>query len=181
MFSGYPSSGDQDGPTRHMAHAADPDLTTHRAYGLPGMPLTPEIGQMVDTAALASALASNRLAGAALADAQQKLLLRLIETYTGRTRPDHAAVKLAEAKRHLSETYFAWMGGYGDDDVFYYRVHSPVILIEFNHESGIAFDNEQPTRKHIHTVVRTPNGNDYGKDLLRQHHERFHGARPVAH
>ncbi|TKD45121.1 MAG: hypothetical protein E5W98_14755 [Mesorhizobium sp.] len=27
------------------------------------------------------------------------------------------------------------------------------------------------TRGHIHTVVRTPNGNDYGKDLLRQHHE----------
>ncbi|TIV10140.1 MAG: hypothetical protein E5W00_08190 [Mesorhizobium sp.] len=26
-------------------------------------------------------------------------------------------------------------------------------------------------RGHIHTVVRTPNGNDYGKDLLRQHHE----------
>jgi hypothetical protein len=23
------------------------------------------------------------------------------------------------------------------------------------------------------TVVRTPNGNDYGKDLLRQHHEQF--------
>jgi hypothetical protein len=22
------------------------------------------------------------------------------------------------------------------------------------------------------TVVRTPNGNDYGKDLLRQHYER---------
>jgi hypothetical protein len=31
-----------------------------------------------------------------------------------------------------------------------------------------------PSRRHIHTVVRTPNGNDYGVDLLRQHHERFH-------
>ncbi len=28
-----------------------------------------------------------------------------------------------------------------------------------------------PTRQHIHVVVRTPNGNDYGKDLLRQHLE----------
>jgi len=35
--------------------AADPELTTHRAYGLPGMPLTPELGQMVDAAALAYA------------------------------------------------------------------------------------------------------------------------------
>jgi hypothetical protein len=25
----------------------------------------------------------------------------------------------------------------------------------------------------VHTVVRTPNGNDYGKDLLRQHHRAY--------
>jgi hypothetical protein len=25
------------------------------------------------------------------------------------------------------------------------------------------------TREHIHVIVRTPNGNDYGQDLLRQH------------
>jgi GNAT superfamily N-acetyltransferase len=32
------------------------------------------------------------------------------------------------------------------------------------------------TRQHIHTIVRTPNGNDYGKDLLRQHLEQHpHG------
>jgi hypothetical protein len=38
------------------------------------------------------------------------------------------------------------------------------------------FDNDHRTRDHVHTVVRTPNGNDYGADLLRQHHERFrHG------
>ena len=60
----------------------------------------------------------------------------------------------------------------GDDGVFYYRVHSPVILIEFDHLPGIALDNDYPTRDHIHTVVRTPNGNDYGKDLLRQHREQ---------
>jgi hypothetical protein len=27
-----------------------------------------------------------------------------------------------------------------------------------------------PFREHIHAVMRTPNGNDYGKDLLRQHY-----------
>jgi len=32
-------------------------------------------------------------------------------------------------------------------------------------------DPQRPTRDHVHTVVRTPNGNDYGKDLLRQHYE----------
>jgi hypothetical protein len=35
------------------------------------------------------------------------------------------------------------------------------------------FDNEVPTRHHVHTVVRTPNGGDYGADLLAQHHEQF--------
>jgi hypothetical protein len=29
---------------------------------------------------------------------------------------------------------------------------------------------------HIHTIVRTPNGNDYGIDLLRLHYEHAHGA-----
>jgi hypothetical protein len=66
-----------------------------------------------------------------------------------------------------------WMGGTGDQDVFYYRIHSPVVLIEFDHQPGIAFDSDEPTRAHIHTVIRTPNGNDYGKDYLRQHHERY--------
>jgi len=64
---------------------------------------------------------------------------------------------------------------------FYYRVHSPVILVEFDHQRGIALANDEPSRDHIHTVVRTPNGNDYGRDLLRQHHERFDHARADHH
>ena len=32
----------------------------------------------------------------------------------------------------------------------------------------------QPTRQDLHPVVRTPNGNDYGKDLLRQHYLQRH-------
>jgi hypothetical protein len=109
----------------------------------------------------------------ALASAQQALLLRLIETYIGNIRPGHAEVRMAEVQQHLADTYFAWMGGVDDDSVFYYRLHSPVLLIEFDHQRGIALGNERPSRNHIHTVVRTPNGNDYGKDLLRQHHQQF--------
>jgi hypothetical protein len=101
---------------------------------------------------------------------QQALLLALIETYVGRMAAGHAAVKMDEVRRHLGDTYFAWMGGFEDDSVFYYRVHSPVILIEFDHQRGVALDYDVPTRTHIHTVMRTPNGNDYGKDLLRQHY-----------
>jgi hypothetical protein len=81
-------------------------------------------------------------------------------------------VKLAEVRRHLDETHFAWIGGCELDSIFYYRVHSPVILIEFDHQRGVAFRGRPVSRDHVHTVVRTPNGNDYGRDLLRQHYER---------
>jgi len=103
----------------------------------------------------------------------------LLATYTGRIRPGHAQVRYAEAKRHLADTHFAWIGTCDDASPFYYRVLSPVILIEFDHVAGIVYDNDTPTRDHIHTVVRTPNGNDYGKDLLRQHyaqHDHSHAG-----
>jgi hypothetical protein len=113
-----------------------------------------------------------------LTTAQQRLLVDVLRTYVGRIREGHATVRLEEVTRHLAETWFAWMGGVDEDDVFYYRLHSPVILVEFDHQRGIVFDNDAPSRHHIHTVVRTPNGNDYGCDLLRQHHARFDHARP---
>jgi hypothetical protein len=107
-----------------------------------------------------------------LSSHQQAIMFDLIGTYINRMRSDHAQLKLDEIRQHLNETHFAWMGGTDEDSVFYYRVHSPVILIEFDHQNGIFLDNDKPSRNHIHTVVRTPNGNDYGKDLLRQHRER---------
>jgi hypothetical protein len=115
-----------------------------------------------------------------LSSSQQGLMVSVIDTYVGRIRSDHAALRMDEVKRHLGETYFAWMGASDDDSVFYYRIHSPVILIEFDHQRGVALEADKPTRDHIHTVVRTPNGNDYGKDLLRQHRENAdasHGHR----
>ncbi len=81
-------------------------------------------------------------------------------------------------KPHFNATNFAWIGRCDDESPFYYRVQNPVILIEFDHQPGIALDNDEPSRHHIHTVVRTPNGNDYGKDLLRQHYAQFDHANP---
>ena len=112
-----------------------------------------------------------------LSGVQQSQLVRLVEVYVGRIREGHDRIRMEEVTRHLGDTHFAWMGGFDAESVFYYRLHNPVILIEFDHQRGIVFDNDQPSRHHIHTVVRTPNGNDYGKDLLRQHHEQFDHAR----
>lgn len=40
-------------------------------------------------------------------------------------------------------------------------------------QAAIALDNAAPPRQHIHTVVRTPNGNEYGHDLLRQRYKQY--------
>lgn len=113
------------------------------------------------------------LIGAKLDASQKQLLVKLIEEYVGNLRPEHAKVRMEEIRQHLDATYFAWIGGTTKESVYYYRIHSPVILIEFDHQRRVApFRSSEPTRDHIHTVVRTPNGNDYGKDLLRQHYEQ---------
>ena len=111
---------------------------------------------------------------AEMTPAQRDRLLDLISEHVGNLRDGHAAVKMDEVRRHLDETYFAWIGGTDANSVFYYRVHSPVVLIEFDHQGpiGLPGDRNTPTRNHVHSIVRTPNGNDYGKDLLRQHYAR---------
>jgi hypothetical protein len=116
------------------------------------------------------------LPGSALTIAQREQLLDLVHEYV-RTMPEgQARVRMDEVRRHLADTHFAWVGGTDASSVFYYRIHSPVILIEFDHQRPVGLrhlvaDATMPQRDHIHAVIRTPNGNDYGKDLLRQHHE----------
>jgi hypothetical protein len=112
----------------------------------------------------------------ALTPPQKTLLLEVVDEFVSNMDDGHARVKMSEVKAHLNETYFAWIGGDSIDSVFYYRVHSPVILIEFDHQQPanlrqLAANPNLPSPEHIHAVVRTPNGNDYGKDLLRQHYQ----------
>jgi hypothetical protein len=108
-----------------------------------------------------------------LSDAQRRQLLGLIGLYVHNMRDEHARVRIDEVNAHLDETYFAWIGGIEPDSVYYYRIHSPVVLIEFDHQKPANLRHlypDAPYRDHIHAVMRTPNGNDYGKDLLRQHY-----------
>lgn len=115
--------------------------------------------------------------GTALTAAQRQQLLALTQLFVDNMKEGHAKIRMAEVQAHLDETYFAWIGDTAADAVFYFRIHSPVILIEFDHQRpanlrGQSANPQQPTRQHIHVVVRTPNGNDYGKDLLRQHYQQ---------
>jgi Protein of unknown function (DUF3500) len=122
------------------------------------------------------------LRASAMTDAQKKQLLDLVALYVNNLDDGHARVKMDEVRRMLDRTWFAWIGETDPAGVFYYRVHSPVILIEFDHQvpanlKQYAKDPNAPNHEHIHTVVRTPNGNDYGRDLLRLHYlQHPHGT-----
>jgi hypothetical protein len=99
----------------------------------------------------------------------------LVNLYVSNMDDGHSRIKMDEVDRHIDNTWFTWIGGTQDDSAFYYRIQSPVILIEFDHQrpanlAKFAADPNKPTQQHVHCVVRTPNGNDYGKDLLRQHY-----------
>ncbi len=114
-------------------------------------------------------------------DGQKEQLMNLALLYVGNMTDERTRLKMIDVRARLDETYFAWIGGTDDESVYYYRIHSPVLLIEFDHQlpAGLRqlYPEQVPIRQHIHAVVRTPNGNDYGKDLLRQHYEQ-HAHRP---
>lgn len=107
---------------------------------------------------------------------QKEQLLDLANQYISNMEEGHAKIEMEDIKKHLDSTWFAWIGKTDSSAVFYYRIHSPVILIEFDHQGpvGIKSQRRDATRNHIHTMVRTPNGNDYGKDLLKEHLEKHH-------
>lgn len=100
---------------------------------------------------------------------QLELLTTLLRTHTAAIPEAQREARLAELRAHLDETHFAWMGGTGPDDAFFYKIHSPVLLVEYDCHKGVFLEADEPLPFHTHVVVRTPNGNDYGKALLAQH------------
>ena len=73
-----------------------------------------------------------------------------------------------EIAAHWDETWFCWIGGWEAQDAFYFRLQSPVLVMELDHHTGVFLSNDTPAPFHMHTVLRTPNGNDYGRELVRQ-------------
>jgi len=102
---------------------------------------------------------------------QRERLKRLIALYTDRLPPSHASQRLDEVIAHFDRTVFGWIGECDPVSPFYYRIYNPVIFIEFYHQPGVALPNTGYNRRHAHALVRTPNGNDYGRALLREFRE----------
>lgn len=104
---------------------------------------------------------------------QKATLIDLIGLYIGNLEDPLAEQEMAEITQYLDQTWFAWIGGTEDTSVYYYRIQNPVLVIEFDHQAPVGltqyYPRGVPYREHVHSTVRTPNGNDYGRDLLRQH------------
>lgn len=93
----------------------------------------------------------------------------IVEDFTAYLPEGPAAARRREITARFEDTWFSWIGGFGDADVFYYRLQSPVVILELDHHCGVFLSNDDPQPFHIHTVMRTPNGNDYGRALVDGH------------
>jgi hypothetical protein len=102
-----------------------------------------------------------------LTSAQQQLILDICNEFLLYHATTSRQIKLKQVKNHFSETYFCWIGGYGDDDAYYFRVQSLVNLVEFDHYSGVFLAKKEPAKFHMHTILRRPNATGYERLLER--------------
>ena len=105
---------------------------------------------------------------------QRKLFMELLQTYLTNYRITLANQQMAKLeKAGLDNLRFAWAGDLtpklGDGKGWYYRIHGPTILIEY--------DNTQNNANHVHAVVRDLT-NDFGEDLLKEHYRTSTHAKP---
>jgi hypothetical protein len=96
--------------------------------------------------------------GSALTPNQQALLLEVIGAWVNIEQSEEAAVRLADLKSKIGDTYFAWKGPTTKGSAAYFRVQGPTVVIEYAPQGGV---------NHIHTVIRSPN-DDYGASYIKQ-------------
>jgi hypothetical protein len=103
---------------------------------------------------------------------QQQLVLDICHEFLLYHPTTSRNLKLEQVKHKFGETYFCWIGGFADDDAFYFRIQSPVILVELDHHSGVFLTNKEPAKYHTHTILRMPNAGDYGQ-AIREANEKL--------
>lgn len=101
---------------------------------------------------------------------QKTLFMNLLQVYLSNYRITLAKQQMGRIdKAGLENLRFAWAGDLtpelGEGKGWYYRIHGPMLLIEY--------DNAQNNANHIHTVVRDLT-NDWGEDLLQAHYDKMH-------
>ncbi|HSG97457.1 MAG TPA: DUF3500 domain-containing protein [Woeseiaceae bacterium] len=99
-----------------------------------------------------------------LSDNQKHLLHRLIAEFLHNADHDAAHAQMQAIRQAgWDKLWFSWRGPVDPDGEFYYRVHGPRILIEYNRQDA----------NHDHMIVRDP-ANDYGEDWLGRHYKEHH-------
>jgi hypothetical protein len=96
---------------------------------------------------------------------QKEMLADLIGEYASNFPEQVAAYRMDQYKKAQNNLFFAWAGGTEKGEPYYYRVQTPVFLIEL--------DDTQNDANHIHSVWRDYDG-DFGADLLSQHYQASH-------
>ena len=95
---------------------------------------------------------------------QMRLLRVLVLEYIGNVDHEAAAAQLEQIENAgWEELWFSWRGPVDATQAFYYRVHGPRLLIEYNRQNA----------NHDHSIMRDP-VNDYGEDWLERHYEEHH-------
>ncbi len=105
------------------------------------------------------------LAAAKLNAKQFAMLMAVLEEYAHNVPEQMAQARMEQIKKVGKNMQFAWAGSLERGGPHYYRVQSPVFLIEY--------DNTQNDANHIHSVWRDYNG-DFGLDLLKAHYQSSH-------
>jgi hypothetical protein len=98
--------------------------------------------------------------GSALTEKQREMLLDLASEWTGIMHDAAAKAKMAEMKKSIVDTWFAWSGPTEKGSAAYFRIQGPAVIIEYAPQRL----GGEPT-KHIHTIYRDPT-NEYGKKWL---------------
>lgn len=101
-----------------------------------------------------------------LDEVQREKLCWLVEDFHMLLTDSQRQATMKHFRDHLDETWFSWYGATDGSEPFYFRIQSPVILAELDHHAGVWLSNRLPARFHVHTTLRLPNGNDYGKAFL---------------
>ncbi|KAH6959629.1 hypothetical protein BKA56DRAFT_501126 [Ilyonectria sp. MPI-CAGE-AT-0026] len=179
---------DQEQTALKLIHSMDPDTRARvRVYTKLSGPEYPSWRyHRADQRHLCGAFQDNRVIPfegvkvTTLSSTQQDLVRQLVVLSLNYLPERALTAKMDEIAAHWEETHFSWIGTFERETGFYYKVHSPVIIVEFDHHSGVFLNNEDPLPFHIHTLVRTPNGNDYGREWLRQHVARRTASWPMA-
>jgi hypothetical protein len=106
--------------------------------------------------------------------AQRKLLGVLLDEYVDNLPGELAAQRRERIRESGDRIWFAWAGVVQRGGPHYYRIQSPLFLVEY--------DNTQNGANHVHSVWRDFE-DDFGVDLLAEHYRTApagHGHTPPA-